>query len=60
MCCQLLPSRPPMVQNMNWLTSYSRENSSSPEVRPLNSEEIAMPAITMKSSEVVPREVESR
>ena len=46
-CCQLLPSSPPMVQNTNWLTSYSRENRRSAEVRPLKSEEMAIPAMTM-------------
>ena len=51
---------PPMVQKKYWLTSCSRANRSSAELMPLKSEETAMPAITMKSSDVAPRELEIR
>jgi len=60
MCCQLRPSSPPMVQKMNWLTRYSREKRRSADVRPLNSDEMAIPAMTMYKSDVVPREDDSR
>ena len=60
MCCQFLPSSPPIVQKMYWLTSYCFENRSRADVSPLNNEEIAMPAITMKRSDVLPRVVERR
>ena len=60
MCCQLLPSSPPIVQKTNWLTWYSREKSRSADVSPLNREEMAIPAMTMYRSEVVPRDEDSR
>ena len=49
------PSKSPMVQNRYAFTSYCFERSSIPDTRPLNSDEMAMPAMTMNSSDVPPR-----